>query len=176
MFPEARVNKGRTCGYCLNTDHRAGSMFGHSRQRRCRLNAKNVVRTRAFQFAIRIDSLCESIRFVKKSAFRFTSCHAVFALNKLHKHLKYSNFLIKIHYNPHNWKLYCVEHQQKQFGKFIRLPSRKNRFGSENRIESFFARIGMLYCLHIRAFQFAIRIDSLRESIRFVKKIGLSIH
>jgi len=42
--------------------------------------------TRAFQFAIRIDSirfdsLCESIRidsFCKKSAFRFTSCHAVF--------------------------------------------------------------------------------------------------
>jgi len=34
-------------------------------------------------------------------------------------------------------------------GKFIRLPNRieKNRFGSENRIESelFFARIGMLY-------------------------------
>jgi len=38
--------------------------------------------TRAFQFANRFDSLCESIRFVKKSAFRFTSCHAVFALNK----------------------------------------------------------------------------------------------
>jgi len=33
----------------------------------------------------RFDSLCESIRidsFRKKSAFRFTSCHAVFALNK----------------------------------------------------------------------------------------------
>ena len=29
---------------------------------------------RAFQFAIRIDS----IGFVKKSAFRFTSCHTVF--------------------------------------------------------------------------------------------------
>ena len=28
--------------------------------------------------SIRFDSLCESIRFVKKSAFRFTSCHAVF--------------------------------------------------------------------------------------------------
>ena len=27
-----------------------------------------------------------------------------------------------------------------------------------------------------RAFQFAIRFDSLYESIRFVKKIGLSIH
>jgi len=33
----------------------------------------------------RFDSLCESIRidsFCKKSAFRFTSCYAVFALNK----------------------------------------------------------------------------------------------
>ena len=30
----------------------------------------------------RFDSLCESIRFVKKSAFQFTSCYAVFALNK----------------------------------------------------------------------------------------------
>jgi len=41
------------------------------------------VRSKAFQFAIRIDSIryanrFESIRFVKKSAFRFTSCHAVF--------------------------------------------------------------------------------------------------
>ena len=34
---------------------------------------------RAFQFAIWFDSLCESIRFVKKkSAFCFTGCHAVF--------------------------------------------------------------------------------------------------
>ena len=47
--------------------------------------------TRESQFAIRIDSirfdsLCESIRIdsfcKKKSAFRFTSCYAVFALNK----------------------------------------------------------------------------------------------
>ena len=41
--------------------------------------------TRAFQFAIRIDSIryanrFESIRLVKKSAFRFTSSHAVFFL------------------------------------------------------------------------------------------------
>jgi len=39
--------------------------------------------TRAFQFAIRIYSIryanrFRSIRSVKKSAFRFTSCHAVF--------------------------------------------------------------------------------------------------
>ena len=34
----------------------------------------------------------------------------------------------------------------------------------------------MLPRVRIRAFQFAIRIDSLCESIRFVKKIGLSIH
>ena len=45
--------------------------------------------SRAFQFAIRIDSIrfvmrIDSNRFVlwKKSAFRFTSCHTVFALNK----------------------------------------------------------------------------------------------
>jgi len=43
----------------------------------------NEVNVRAFQFAIRIDSIryanrFESIRLVKKSAFRFTSCHAVF--------------------------------------------------------------------------------------------------
>ena len=33
-------------------------------------------------------------------------------------------------------------------GKFIRLPNRieKKRFSSENRIKTFFARIGMLYC------------------------------
>jgi len=44
-----------------------------------------IVHNTAFQFAIRIDSLCDSNRFVmridsfckKKSAFRFTSCHAV---------------------------------------------------------------------------------------------------
>jgi len=32
-------------------------------------------------------------------------------------------------------------------GKFIRLPNpiEKNRFGSENRIKTFFVRIGMLY-------------------------------
>jgi len=30
-------------------------------------------------------------------------------------------------------------------GKFIRLPNRKNRFGSENRVKTFFAQIGMLY-------------------------------
>ena len=37
--------------------------------------------SKAFQFAIRFDLLCKSIRiysFCKKSAFRFTSCHAVF--------------------------------------------------------------------------------------------------
>jgi len=43
--------------------------------------------SRAFQFVIRIDWIryanrFESIRFVKKLAFRFTSCHAVYALNK----------------------------------------------------------------------------------------------
>ena len=32
--------------------------------------------------SIRYANRFESIRFVKKSAFRFTSCHAVFALNK----------------------------------------------------------------------------------------------
>ena len=46
------------------------------------------VTIRALQFAIRIDSIrfdsiryanrFESIRLVKKSAFRFTSCHAAF--------------------------------------------------------------------------------------------------
>jgi len=40
--------------------------------------------SRAFQFAILIDSIryanrFESIRLVKKSAFRFTSCRAVFS-------------------------------------------------------------------------------------------------
>jgi len=43
----------------------------------------SVLHSRAFQFAIQIDSIryanrFESIRFVKKSAFRFTRCHAVF--------------------------------------------------------------------------------------------------
>ena len=33
-------------------------------------------------YSIRYANRFESIRFVKKSAFRFTSCHAVFALNK----------------------------------------------------------------------------------------------
>jgi len=32
----------------------------------------------------RFDSLCESIRFAKKSAFRFTSCHAVFLVYLLY--------------------------------------------------------------------------------------------
>ena len=39
--------------------------------------------SRAFQFVIRFDSLCESIRCVKKSAVRFTSCHAVFLVQGL---------------------------------------------------------------------------------------------
>ena len=48
---------------------------------------EQMLASRAFQFAIRIDSIryanrFELIRFVKKSAFRFTSCHAAFALNK----------------------------------------------------------------------------------------------
>ena len=34
--------------------------------------------------SIRFDSLCESILFVKKSAFRFTSCHAVFLVYLLY--------------------------------------------------------------------------------------------
>jgi len=51
------------------------------------LRSEVSVNSRAFQFAIRIDSIryanrFESIRFVKKSAIRFTSCYAVFALNK----------------------------------------------------------------------------------------------
>jgi len=46
-----------------------------------------LVQSRASQLAIRVDSiryanLFESILFVKKLAFRFTSCDAVFALNK----------------------------------------------------------------------------------------------
>ena len=69
--------------------------------------------------------------------------------------------------------LYCVEHRQKQLPntyyknyswitiwisaisvykrQIIRLPNRieKNRFGSENRIEAFFARIGMLYSTNL---------------------------
>ena len=48
---------------------------------------KDTVKTRAFQFVIRIDSIrfanrFESILFVKKIGLRFTSCRAVFALNK----------------------------------------------------------------------------------------------
>jgi len=47
------------------------------------------LRGRAFQFAIRIDCIryanrLESIRLVKKSAFRFTSCHAVFLVYLLY--------------------------------------------------------------------------------------------
>ena len=40
----------------------------------------SVLHSRAFQFAIQIDSICYANRFVfeKKWAFRFTSCHAVF--------------------------------------------------------------------------------------------------
>ena len=64
--------------------------------------------TRAFQFAIRIDSLCESIRFVKKSAFRFTSVVQFFLLIYCIVSAE------KIHHNARNWKLYCVEHPQKQ--------------------------------------------------------------
>ena len=48
-------------------------------------SSHNTVRSRAFQFAIRIYSIRFVMRidsFCKKSAFRFTSCHAVFALNK----------------------------------------------------------------------------------------------
>ena len=45
------------------------------------------IRIESIRFVMRIDSIrdanrFESIRFVKKSAFRFASCHAVFALNK----------------------------------------------------------------------------------------------
>jgi len=71
-----------------------------------------------------------------------------------------------MHRNARNWTLYCVEHRQKQLRNAyykdysylttykrqiyqIAESNRKNRFGSENRIESklSFARIGMLYCL-----------------------------
>jgi len=59
--------------------------------------------------SIGFDSLCESIRidsFCKKSAFRITSCHAVFALNKQHKHLKCSDFKLK--YTIHAIESYTV--------------------------------------------------------------------
>jgi len=66
------------------------------------------VRIRAFQFAIRIDSLCESIRFVKKIglSIHYLSC----------SFLAYLSYGLsqKIHQNARNWKLYCVEHRQKQ--------------------------------------------------------------
>ena len=47
----------------------------------------------SIRFVMRIDSFC------KKSAFRFSSCHAVFALNKKYKHIKYSDFYNTIQYN-----------------------------------------------------------------------------
>ena len=109
----------------------------------------------------RFDSLCESIRFVKKSAFRFISCHAVF-------------FLIYCIVSAEKNKLTSLfaafntlEHRQKRlrnayYKKLLltyylnisveaanlsdcQIKSKKNRFGSENRMETFFARIGMLY-------------------------------
>ena len=66
--------------------------------------------------------------------------------------------LIKIHHNPRNWKLYCVEHRQKQLcnayykitpnlAYYLNISVQAANL-SDCRIEStlFFARIGMLYC------------------------------
>ena len=64
---------------------------------------------RAFQFAIWLDSLCESIRFVKKISLllHWLSCSfsCLFIVSSLRQ---------KIHHKSRNWKLYCVENRQKQ--------------------------------------------------------------
>ena len=71
--------------------------------------------SRAFQFAIRIDSIryanrLESIRFVKKSAFRFTSCHAAFLANLVYILVSAKNKLsLFAAFNT-------LEHRQKQLG------------------------------------------------------------
>jgi len=86
---------------------------------------------RASQFAIRIDSiryanqfysLCESIRFVKKSAFRFTSCHAVF--------LAYLKAILCITSTKNSYSMHTIKitpnlllEYQCTSGKFIRLPN-----------------------------------------------------
>jgi len=87
---------------------------------------------------IRLDSLCESIRFVKKSAFRFTSCHAVFlayllysisqknkltslfaAFNALERREKNSYAMHAIKITP-----YLLFEYRCTSGKFIRSPNR----------------------------------------------------
>ena len=113
--------------------------------------------SRAFKFAIRIDSIrfvmrIDSNRFVllKKSAFRFTSCHAAFLADLVYS-LSQNKLSLFAAFIEHRQKNNCAMHTIKitpnllfryqcTSGKFIRLPNiesnRKNRFGSENRIES----------------------------------------
>ena len=120
---------------------------GFARSSRQLLHQSYTEYGRAFpiRYLNRFDSLCESIRFVKKSAFRFTSCHAFFLAYLLYSYNSYAMHTIRITPN-------LLSEYQYTSDKFIRLPNRiesnrKNRFGSENRMASnrnFFARIGML--------------------------------
>jgi len=115
--------------------------------------------TRAFQFAIRIDSSCESIRFVKNRPFAslvvmqfFLLIYCIVSAKNTPQctQLKaiVSRTSTKNSYAMHTIKITAnlLFEYQCTSGKFISFANRieKNRFGCENRIESFFARIGML--------------------------------
>ena len=86
--------------------------------------------------SILFDSLCESIRFVKKSAFRFISCHAAFHANlvyslsqKISCHCLRRLILYNIDkksYAMHTIKITpnLIFEYQCTSGKFIRLLNR----------------------------------------------------
>jgi len=106
--------------------------------------------------SIRFDSSCESIRIdsfcKKKSAFRFTSCHAVFLTYLLYslsqkntpqctqlkailcktstkKQLRNAHYLLLTYYLN-------ISVQATKFSDCRIESNRKNQFGGENRIES----------------------------------------
>ena len=89
------------------------------------------------RFVMRIDSFC------KKSAFRCTSCHTPQCTQLKAIPCRTST---KNSYVMHTIKITpnLLFEYQCTSGKFIRLPNRINRIGSENRIERFFAQLGML--------------------------------
>ena len=125
--------------------------------------------TRAFQFAIRIDSHRPNELFSKKSAFRFTSCHAVFLVYLLYSLSQKKNKLTSLfaafntldvltcwklsnwywwHRMNHSVKRRCQALHQTHHRYYLNISVQAANLSDWriewNRIETLFARIGML--------------------------------
>jgi len=160
QFPSRRFDRTPTCHR-----HIFSALSARWKQRCDLVLEHSNLRFESILFdSIRYANRFESIRFVKKSAFRFTSCHAVFLAYLLYS-LSQKNTpqctqlkailcrtSTKNSYAMHTVKItpYLLFEYQCTSSKFIRFPNRIEKIDSVarielNRSETFFARIGMLY-------------------------------